>query len=240
MPETSTLIPLEITSQPDETTCGPACLHAVYRHFGDEPAFEDVLRQTESLPEGGTLAVMLARHAIEQGYDATIYTCNLHMFDPTWFQPGAPPLAEKLAAQIVAKPDLKLQAASQAYIDFLAEGGDVRMQDITGDLLADMLDADTPIIAGLSATWLYQCARDIQKTMKPDDVAGEPTGHFVIVRGVDRDAGVAHIADPYIQNPLPGKHYYDVSIDRLISSVMLGIVTYDAKLLAIAPTGRNG
>ena len=27
---------LEIQAQPDDLTCGPTCLHAVYRYFGDD------------------------------------------------------------------------------------------------------------------------------------------------------------------------------------------------------------
>ena len=28
-------LPVEILPQPDETTCGPTCLHAVFRYFGE-------------------------------------------------------------------------------------------------------------------------------------------------------------------------------------------------------------
>jgi hypothetical protein len=35
-------------------------------------------------------------------------------------------------------------------------------------------------------------------------------------------------------NPLQSQ-YYSVSFDRLINSIMLGIVTYDANLLVIEP-----
>ena len=33
-----------------------------------------------------TLAVLLGCHALRRGYEATIYTFNLQVFDPTWFE----------------------------------------------------------------------------------------------------------------------------------------------------------
>src|SRR5437762_675447 len=33
-------LPVETLPQPDETTCGPTCLHAVYRYWGDREPLE--------------------------------------------------------------------------------------------------------------------------------------------------------------------------------------------------------
>jgi hypothetical protein len=43
------------------------------------------------------------------------------------------------------------------------------------------------------------------------------------------------VADPYAGNPISLANYYKVDVDRLINSIMLGIVTYDANLLIIHP-----
>ena len=74
-----------ILPQPDDATCGSACLQAVYAFYGDELPLDEVVRGVTPLDTGGTLAVYLACHALRRGYDATLYTYNLHMFDPTWF-----------------------------------------------------------------------------------------------------------------------------------------------------------
>jgi hypothetical protein len=87
----------DILAQPDNLTCGPTCLHAVYRFFRDQLPLEQVIQETPQLFEGGTLAVLLGCHALRRGYDVTILTCNLQVFDPTWFQPPFPPLSERLA-----------------------------------------------------------------------------------------------------------------------------------------------
>jgi len=75
----------EIRRQPDDVTCGPTCLHAIYRYFGDPVELAPLLEEIPMLRGGGTLDVLLATHALERGYRARIYTWNLQIFDPTWF-----------------------------------------------------------------------------------------------------------------------------------------------------------
>ena len=79
------ILDVRILPQPTETTCGPTCLHAVYRFYNDRISLTKLVDEIPYLEEGGTLAVMLGTHALKRGYRAKIYTYNLHMFDPTWF-----------------------------------------------------------------------------------------------------------------------------------------------------------
>src|SRR6185369_13364802 len=74
-----TRLRLEILPQPDDITCGPTCLHAVYRYFGDVIGLDQVIEEVPQLETGGTLAVLLGCHALRRGYDATIYTYNLQV-----------------------------------------------------------------------------------------------------------------------------------------------------------------
>ncbi|MCA9161211.1 MAG: hypothetical protein KDA72_22930, partial [Planctomycetales bacterium] len=67
----------DIQAQPDDTTCGPTCLQAVYSYFEDEIPLPQVIAEVPGLAAGGTLAVLLGDHALRRGYDATIYTYNL-------------------------------------------------------------------------------------------------------------------------------------------------------------------
>jgi hypothetical protein len=230
-----TQLELEILSQPDETTCGPTCLQAVYRYYGDELPLDQVIRESPRLQEGGTLAVMLACHALRRGYQATIYTYNLQVFDPTWFFPVPRPLDERLAAQIDVKSSPKLEAASLGYLEFLRRGGEMRMEDLNRALIRKHLKRGEPILTGLSATYLYRDAREIGEINKPDDVRGEPSGHFVVLCGYDHDRRTVRVADPYLPNPLGRGNYYDIDVDRVICAILLGIVTYDANLLILTP-----
>lgn len=235
-------LPYQILRQPDETTCGPTCLHSVYRYYGDEIPLEEVIRGVGALREGGTLAVFLGCHALQRGYDATIYTFNLQVFDPTWFRPGAPPLADRLRAQREVKTKEKLRIACDAYIEFLRLGGKLRMEVLNGNLIRKYLKRQTPILTGLSSTFLYQEAREraVDDPLRGvrfvhDDIGGYPQGHFVVLCGYDAEEREVLVADPLAPNPLGEDHVYPVELDRVIGAVLLGIVTYDANLLVIRP-----
>lgn len=226
---------LTATAQPSDTTCGPASLHAVYRFYGLDVPMAQLAEQVPQLPGGGTLAVHLALDAMARGFDATIYTCNLQVFDPTWFHADSPPLAQRLRTQMRYKRDRKMRMASRAYLAFDESGGRLMMCEITFDLILEHLRRGMPLIAGLSSTWLYQCARDRPWDNEPDDVAGEPSGHFVVIHGADTASRRLSIADPYLHEPFPGSRAYTMDADRVIHAILLGIMTYDAKMLLIHP-----
>lgn len=231
----------DIAAQPDLTTCGPTCLQAVYRYFGDELPLSEVIRDTPKLEEGGTLAVLLGNHALARGYQATIYTYNLHVFDPTWFRNGAPPLEDRIRAQAEAKPDRRLHVASRAYLEFLRLGGAIRMEDITGGLLRRHLKRGIPILTGLSSTYLYSEPREFGDPAVPDDIRGLPQGHFVVLCGYDSKERAAWVADPLQPNPFASdSRNYTVKLNRLICAIMLGIVTFDSNLLVIEPQRSRG
>lgn len=223
---------LEMQAQPDDNTCGPTCLHAVYRYFGDDVELTEVIRSVPALETGGTIAVLLGCDALRRGYDARIYTYNLQAFDPTWFAPGVD-LADKLRRQRAVRSDAKLHISTAAYLEFLELGGHVRFEDLTGALIRKYLNRQVPILTGLSSTYLYRNAREFGPTDEADDVRGAPAGHFVVLSGYDRGQRLVHVADPFTKNPLAGDHHYAVSTDRLINAILLGVLTYDANLLVI-------
>lgn len=224
-----------LDAQPDDVTCGPACLHAIYRHYGDHVPLAEVIRDIHQLDRGGTLDVFLANHALARGYDVTLYTYNLDLFDPTWFELPNEELRRRLVAQAALKPWRRLQAATRGYDEFLRLGGRVELRDLEPALLRKFLKRGVPIVTGLSATFLYRAMRDVPETNADDDVRGEPVGHFVVLTGYRRVTREVLIADPLQSNPLVGSRYYAVNIHRLIGAILLGIMTYDANLLVIRP-----
>jgi hypothetical protein len=233
---------LEILAQPDDSTCGPTCLHAVYGYYGEQLSLPDVVAQAGRLESGGTLAVFLGCHALQRGYRARIYTYNLQVFDPTWFTGEEVDLRAKLLAQQESKDNPRLHAATRAYIEFLDLGGELRMQVLTSGLIRKYLKRGVPILTGLSSTFLYGEAREIAldppqvgKTAAPDDVRGYPSGHFVVLCGYDPTRRTVLVADPLDSNPIAGDRQYAVDIDRVFAAIMLGVVTYDANLLLIEP-----
>jgi hypothetical protein len=231
-----THLELDILPQPDDTTCGPTCLHAVYGFYGDALPLEQVIREVTPLATGGTLGAYLGIHALRRGYAATLYTYNLDIFDPTWFEGDPGELGSLLEAQVVVKPWPRLRVATRAYREFLTLGGAIRMRDLEPGLIRRHLLDGNPILTGLSATYLYGSAREVDEggRLRYDAVRGEPMGHFVVVHGYDPETDSALVADPQYENAF-GSHNYRVEVLRLLGAIMLGVLTYDGNLLVIAP-----
>lgn len=227
---------LTILPQPDDNSCGPTSLHAVYRYYDLEVDLSQLIGDISSLETGGTLAVYLGIDALFRGMEATIYSYNLRMFDPTWANLDTHSLIEKLEQQQEFKKKKRFLQASQAYIAFLRQGGRILFDQLTPELLKNILQLSIPILTGLSVTYLYNSMREITRGKRShyDDIAGEPVGHFVVL--IDYTAiDMVRIADPYSGNPLCDSQYYTLPVQRLINAIHLGSMTYDANLLVVQP-----
>lgn len=221
-------LPVNILPQPDETTCGPTCLHAVYNYWGRNESLQDIIARTPKLESGsGTFDVFLACDALRSGFRATLYTYNLVVFDPTWFASGID-IAQRLRHQSTVKTDRRLRYVTEGYLEFLSLGGRLRLLDLSHALIHGLLRRGMPILTGLSSTFLYRVAREYGPDNTPDDIRGVPSGHFVVITGYDRTKRTLRVADPYGSN-----QEYWCNIDRVINAILLGIVTYDSNLLVI-------
>lgn len=227
---------VHILPQPDDITCGPTSLHAVYRYFGLELPLEEVIGTVKSLEGGGTLAVMLGVDALKRNFDATIYSYNLKMFDPSWKNDNNATLIQNLEIQLQFKTGKKFVQATRAYQSFLQLGGQIKFEDLHHDLLKRYLVKNIPILTGLSATYLYDSKREYTNRKNQsvfDAVKGEPMGHFVVLCGIK--GTTVYVADPYKENPLSGNSYYAVGLNRLMNAILLGSFTYDANMLMVLP-----
>jgi hypothetical protein len=234
-----TQLQVDLLSQPDDYTCGPTCLHALYHYFGDDVPLEQVIAEVPMLESGGTLDVLLANHALARGYSAKIFTYNLELFDPTWFGSAVVDLAERLRLQMEHKDYPRLRVATEAYLEFLKRGGEVQFEELTAALIRKYLARRVPILTGLSATYLYGSAREYGPDDLLDDIRGTPSGHFVLLCGYDKEAREVLVADPLKRNPLSKKKQYVISIDRALCAILLGVLTYDANLLIIEPKRKR-
>lgn len=237
-------LPIDIESQPSDSSCGPTCLQAIYRYWGQSVPVSEIIADIPQLESGGTLAVQLACHALDRGFEATIFTYNLQIFDPTWFLSGTVDLPDCLRRQRKAKvtKSPRFALATNHYLRFLDLGGRVLMQRLDRQLIREHLKAKIPMLAGLSATFLYQESRERSHppdergvTCISDDIGGHPVGHFVVLSGYDEDADAVMISDPLHPNPKRNERHYWSPIEHVSAAIFLGIVTYDANLLVIQP-----
>lgn len=235
------MLNIVIKTQPDDETCGPTSLHAVYRYYHDNVSLATVIREVETVSTGGTIAAMLGKHALKRGYQASLYVYNLSLFDPTWFTPDGDQqhLAKQLRQQLIYKRSPKFIESTNAYLEFIDHGGKILYKDLTIHMLKKHFQQGQPILTGLSATYLYNSARERftrNRMSVYDAIRGEPCGHFVVLCGYDVEKRRIIVADPHRQNPISQNNYYKVNISRLINAIMLGVLTYDANLLVIERT----
>jgi len=226
---------LDILPQPDDTTCGPTCLHAIYRFHGDVLPLDQLIGEVQRLEHGGTYAAYLARHALDRGYDVRLYTWNVEVFDPTWFVLSPEGMAARLRERKRLKHGSRTERAHAAYLEFLTAGGEIEFEDLTTRLIRKFLNRGTPVITGLSSTFLYRAMREHGVEMEDDDVRGDPQGHFVVLCGYDKEDRTVLVADPMHPNPSFQGLQYVVDIDRLVCAILLGVLTHDADMLVIEP-----
>ena len=228
---------VKILPQPDDVTCGPTSLHAIYHHYGYQISLHRLISEIEMLEGGGTLGVFLGLDALKRGFDATIHSVNLEIFDPTWVNLSMEALADKLRQEYAAKHRAKLRVAIKAYLRFIELGGIVSLKDFKPGLFDRYFKKYVPLIAGVSTTFLYQSKREYTNSDNMsvfDDIHGDPMGHFVVVYGENEEKKFL-IADPDCTNPIAHDHYYAVERNRLVHSILLGILTYDSLILAVQP-----
>ena len=231
--------PIDMFSQPTETTCGPTCLHGIYKHLGLATAQSQVIQEMKYIAGGGTLGVHLAMDALKRGFDVAVYTHNLKVFDPSWFQLSQRQVADKLMVQSRSQKDLKTTEASFYYANFLKKGGKILFKDLDANFLYQSLQDNGPLICGLSSTYLYMSKRELDINNEYDDIYGEPQGHFVILNGMSADLQTVSVTDPYEQNPISPARKYQISTSHFINSILIGVITYDANILIIRKKGQS-
>ena len=237
-------LPVQHFVQPDDVTCGPTCLRKVYHFYGLEVAPEEVLGEIARNEDGGTLAVHLGNSALRRGFGARIFSYNLRIFDPTWSRLACGELTEKLRRRLPYLRDPKSQRAAESYLDFLSLGGEIAFDELTPALLKAIINRKHPVLAGLSATYLYKMPRErhdpLTHALLDDDIAGEPTGHFLVISGYQRWGRRFIVLDP--SEHVPGGSSGRVVVDAqcLTNAILLGDLTHDAVLLELWPKGGEG
>jgi hypothetical protein len=229
--------------QPDDVTCGPTSLRKVYSFYGVDVGLDDVLLTLERNDDGGTLAVFLGMAAQRQGFRTRIYSYDLQIFDPSWSSLEPAALVEKIRARFPHLDDPQRKRAATAYARYLEMGGELSFEDLTPQLLRSIIDRGHPVLAGLSATYLYGFRRERwdegQGQLVDDDIAGQPTGHFIVISGYQQWGRRFTVLDPSAHVPSSPDGRITVGAERLINAILLGDATYDAVLLEVWPDGSG-
>jgi hypothetical protein len=196
---------------------------------------EEILNDIPQFEEGGgTFGLTLAIDALKRGYKTSIYSFNLNIFDPSWFELPMEKIKGKLL-ELLEKGNLRTKdrTAARSAAQFIDLGGELRFANLSEELISSYLSRDIPILTGLSSSWLYKTQREDPITSEYDDILGKPAGHFVVLHGLDTKYREVDIADPYKPNPISGTNYYKVPMNSLINSILLGVMSYDGNLVIL-------
>ena len=114
-------------SQPDYTSCGPTSLLAIYNFYGDRVTSEELLKTIPQFEEGGgVFGVMLGIDALKRGYKVLLYSFNLNIFDPTWFELPMNDIKNKLKQMLeLRKMEPKRYNAVKSAVEFIELGGEL-------------------------------------------------------------------------------------------------------------------
>lgn len=225
------LLDVERLAQPDDLTCGPTSLLQVYRYLGYSPSIEEVVADTPRNPDGGTLAVYLGLAALKRGFRPTIYSYDFRVFDPTWWGLPTAELLAKLRQRAQYVRSAAERRIVEGHLELLERGGRVLFRDLERELLVRLLAQGRPILAGLSATYLYRTPRELDDQY--DDVRGYPVGHFVVISGYYPKSDRFVVCDPSPHSPFSRSGRYSVRTERLIAATLLGDSTYDGVLMVL-------
>ena len=189
-------------AQPDDATCGPTSLHAVYRYFGQELDLASVIDAVAYLEGGGTLAAYLGLDVLASRVR------GLHLLlRPSPVRPylGGTGYAlshrQATTAAFLQKEGSSSGRPRKPTSAFCNTGASCGLPTSRSTCSAPISTGKLPVLAGLSATYLYRTMREY--AIAPNqtayhDLQGEPAGHFVVLYGF---SGWRHSR----RRPLPGQ-----------------------------------
>jgi hypothetical protein len=83
------LLHLDILPLSDRVTCGPICLHAIHRYFGEHFSSGGVIRVKKNSKSGGTPAARPGSDALRRGrYRSTSFSSRRPLIHSTGFFSG--------------------------------------------------------------------------------------------------------------------------------------------------------
>ncbi len=159
--------------------------------------------------EYGTWSPYIGIYAMKLGYNVEIFTYDVSLFDPTWFNLSNKSLIKKLKIAIKKIKDKDKKFGVRGYIDFLREGGKLTFKIPTKKILIKFLKKKIPPMAFVNSTAYYKRKRKDFKAGKRSEF-GEVGGHCIVISGYKN--GKFIVTDPnYFKGGI-----YEVPEDKLI------------------------
>lgn len=241
----SKILPIIMQSQcPME--CGPACLFAIFKHYNIDNITEEeiiLLASKKSFKQRDWL-YRLGTVAQKEGLKTSTITLSTSIIDLSWRKLKIADLLEKLkkrklwfnkisrnlkivSPEYLAEHELQINIAElEAMIEYIKQGGLIKLQPLTLRIIKRSIDQDKYIIAALDATIAFSLSRIFKN--KFDDIKGSAWGHLVVINGYNNNK---------LKVVNPSRRYTGSYYDWLDSDMVVeAIVRRDRNVLII---GKN-
>lgn len=161
--------------------CGPICLRMLLSYYGRDIGDEEIIQSFTYL-ENGISIPELGSYMLKNGFDAEIVTLNPHLFSYNMLGlSDQAAIRQHLANRILQHKKEERKIVNQHMIDFMDQGGTLRLKIPDAADLHSELEAGRPVLASMITLYLEQhCGYNF---------------HFTIVTGLDAD----HV---YVNDPL--------------------------------------
>jgi hypothetical protein len=211
--------------------CRSAALAQVLNYFGDPSSSKDISNYCTKSTKFRDWDYLLGLYAISRGFNATIHTRSISIFDPTWFKICRSDLLVKLSKKVENLSDLsaraegfkKFELEAKRVIEFLNAGGDLNFSPFSINCMNSYLDKKIPIITTFTGPLLYGLPKETFG--QADDIGGDPWKHSLVISSYSKEN--FRVVDP---SKIKGRRY-DVKADSLLDSM----IRYDSNFLAVFP-----
>lgn len=234
--------PINHQYQPTNTTCSPTALSMLLEHYDRKLDPRDIEAKVPQCVNNkgekiGTINQQLATWCLENGFSVTLYTFECQIIDQSWSELNTEQLLERMKLRkdgrvVPGMGEEWTKQYTQAYIDFVSAGGDLRIQPaVTTKLLYELLNIG-PFLPCVSYSTLYGAARSRntdELESVDDDINGSAKNHSIVVYGND-EAGNFLIADPWKR---PGLH--TIEPERMLAAISTAQIECDNLLFQVQP-----
>lgn len=204
--------------QANTNSCGPTCLLNVYQKLKLSINLTDILKELNITEQDSTYPSQLASHANKIGLETLILSSNSYSLSREWENKKPKEVAELLKEWIKHNMSDNWIKDAIFLLFYLQEGGNLKILDLSIDIIDDYLSKNYILIVCLEESWLWG-KRKLDHVAVFDSIKGHSRGHFVVL--YDKTTKNYKVSDPYPTNIPNRDGLYEVSKQTLFNSVIM-------------------
>lgn len=231
--------PIARIPQQEEADCVQACAAQILSHFGTKKSVSEIKAEVPVFVDShgtklGTSIGHVAVYFLSLGFEVTLHTSDVVLFDTTWKQLSKQELVARLQDRAANLTHAiygrdAIQAITDGFVQFLQRGG-MLVQAVVDEKYLVQLLTEGPVYAVVNYQFLYDKPkyRFVGDTLEDDPVRGDPSTHAVLITGYKN--GLFCLLDPNAEFQVAEQW---VAASKLIASYYLADVNLDPILITL-------